>query len=124
MVNRSKQKGDRVEREIVAKMQDMNIKSERMPLSGALSCLDGKLKGDIDIYLFGAAKPPLKCEVKARKNGNGFAVIDGWLGNNDLLFLKKDRNKPMVVLSWDTWAQLCNIITIEQETTSKDTDNE
>ena len=29
-----------------------------------------------------------------------------WLGDNDLIFLRRDRAEPMVVLPWETWARL------------------
>jgi Holliday junction resolvase len=99
-----RRKGDRIEREIVARHGVMGIHAERYPLSGA-----SRFRGsghDIDIYLFGADNAPLTAEVKARKSGAGFATLESWLGDYDALFLRKDGADPMVVIPWRVWAQL------------------
>jgi hypothetical protein len=44
--------------------------------------------------------------VKARASGEGFKTIEKWLGENDALFLVRDRQEPMVVLPWATWERL------------------
>jgi hypothetical protein len=56
--------------------------------------------------LFGRDEAPLVAEVKARKNGAGFAVLEGWLGEYDALFLRRDNTDPLVVLPWRTWLRL------------------
>jgi hypothetical protein len=64
-----RQKGDRIEREIVERHRAIGIHAERYPLSGA-----SRFRGsghDVDIYLFGAGEAPIKAEVKGRKNGAG-----------------------------------------------------
>jgi hypothetical protein len=61
---------------------------------------------DVDVYAFGPDAAPLVCEVKARGNGEGFAMVDRWLGDNDILFLRRDRAEPLVVLPWSIWARL------------------
>jgi len=93
----AKRKGYRVEREIVALHLDMGLEAERVPLSGAAG---GSYTGDLVI-----AKS-WRGEVKARKGGAGFKVIEGWLGDNDLLFLRRDRAEPLVVLPWATYQAL------------------
>jgi Holliday junction resolvase len=73
-----RQKGDRIEREIVERHRSIGIHSERYPLSGA-----SRFRGsahDVDIYLFGADQAPIKAEVKGRKNGAGFVTLENWLG--------------------------------------------
>jgi Holliday junction resolvase len=99
-----RRKGDRIEREIVGLHQALGVHSERYPLSGA-----SRFRGsghDIDVYLFGADEPPTVCEVKARKNGAGFATLERWLGEFDLLFLRRNGGYPLVLVSWPTWARL------------------
>jgi hypothetical protein len=99
-----RRKGDRIEREIVARHSVMGIHAERYPLSGA-----SRFRGsghDFDIYLFGADNAPLTAEVKARKTGAGFATLESWLGEYDALFLRKDGADPIVVIPWRVWAQL------------------
>ena len=101
---RHRRKGDRIEREIVALHQALGIHAERYPLSGA-----SRFRGsghDIDLYLFGRDAAPAVAEVKARKDGAGFAVLEGWLGEYDALFLRRDNTDPLVVLPWRTWLRL------------------
>lgn len=96
MVNKAKIKGDRCEREIVTLHQAIGITAQRVPLSGAAG---GLFSGDVVIG-------DMRAEVKARKSGDGFKTLETWLGNNDLLFLKRDRQKPIVVLPWATYQKL------------------
>ena len=93
----SRDKGQRLEREIVHRLQEAGIPAERVPLSGAAG---GSYTGDIlvaDTYT---------AEVKARASGEGFATIDRWLGTNDMLFLRRDRQPPVVVLPWEQFVAL------------------
>ena len=53
---------------------------------------------DIDLYPFGRNAAPLVAEVKARKNGSGFALLEKWLDTYDVLFLRRDRADPLVLL--------------------------
>jgi hypothetical protein len=105
MAGRShRRKGDRVEREIVARHGEIGVHAERYPLSGA-----SRFRGsghDVDIYLFGTDYAPLTAEVKARKGGAGFATLENWLGEYDVLFLRRDNADPMVLLPWRVWVQL------------------
>jgi Holliday junction resolvase len=101
---RHRRKGDRVEREIVALHRALGVKAERYPLSGAT-----RFRGcghDVDIYALGSGQTPLVAEVKARKNGAGFATLEQWLGEFDALFLKRDHADPLIVLPWRTWTCL------------------
>ena len=99
----SRDKGMRAERDIVNRHKRIDVHAERVPLSGAAG---GRFSGDVDIYLFGESEAPLVSEVKARKNGAGFKTLEGWLGENDLIFLRRDRADPMVVLPWSTWVRI------------------
>lgn len=98
-----RRKGSRIEREIVHLHVDIGVHAERVPLSSAAG---GSFSGDVDIYAFGRDEAPLVTEVKARKNGAGFVVIEKWLGENDALFLRRDRTTPLGVLPWNTWRRL------------------
>jgi hypothetical protein len=98
---RSRRKGVRVEQEIVNLHRQFGIKAERVPLSGA-----GRYKGgghDIDIYAYGADANPIQAEVKARKDGSGFATLARWLGTNDCLILKANGERPLFVVDERTW---------------------
>jgi Holliday junction resolvase len=99
-----RQKGDRIERELVELHKALGIHAERYPLSGA-----SRFRGsghDLDIYAFGRDQAPLVAEVKARKDGQGFATLEKWLGEFDVLALRRNNAEPMIVLPWRTWAAL------------------
>ena len=55
---------------------------------------------------FGRNAAPLVAEVKARKNGSGFALLEKWLDTYDVLFLRRDRADPLVLLPRSTWMAL------------------
>jgi Holliday junction resolvase len=104
-----REKGGRVEREIVNLHKHIGIRSERYPLSGS-----SRFRGsghDIDLYIWGDTEAPAVCEVKARKSGSGFSVIERWLGEFDALFLKRNNAQPLVVLPWRTWQRLIEQVT-------------
>lgn len=88
-----KRKGYRGENELVKKLKEAGFDAKRIPLSGAT---DYK-KGDVEIEEFTG-------EVKLRKDG--FKKIYEWLGNNDLLFIKADRKKYLVVMYLDRFIEL------------------
>lgn len=90
-------KGLRVEREIVAMHQAIGVHAERVPLSGAAG---GSYKGDVII------DGQLRAEVKSRNEGQGFALLQRWLADNDMLIVKEDRKEPLVVLPWETYRKL------------------
>jgi Holliday junction resolvase len=98
-----RRKGDGIERELVNLHRELGLRCERYPLSGA-----SRFRGsghDIDVYLDPEAAP-LVAEVKARKSGGGFRQLETWLGEYDLLFLRRDRADALVLLPWRTWVAL------------------
>ena len=101
---RSRDKGNRSERELVERHKALGVHAERYPLSGA-----SRFRGsghDIDLYIFGRDEAPAVAECKARKSGGGFTTLERWLGDFDLLVLRRDRADPLVLLPWRTWAAL------------------
>ena len=101
---RHRRKGDRLEREILARHRALSIHSERYPLSGAT-----RFRGqghDVDVYPFGTGEAPIVAEVKGRRNGSGFVTLEKWLGAYDALFLRKNNADPLVLLPWRVWALL------------------
>ena len=72
------------------------VPAEKVPLSGSLG---GKYSGDLIV----AGK---KAEVKARKGGEGFKVLERWLANNEYLFLHRTRRPPFVAMEWETFLEL------------------
>ncbi len=98
----SRDKGLRRERAIVQLHTACGLRAERVPLSGAT-----RYRGngaDVDLYIRGAE--PLKAEVKARGEGQGFRTLEGWLGDNDALFLVRDRATPLVVVPLHIWLEV------------------
>lgn len=103
MSRSQRDKGARREREIVQRHVDLGIHAERVPLSGA-----SRYRGngaDVDVHLPGRTGP-LCTEVKARASGAGFVTLEKWLGDNDALFLIRDRAEPVVVVPWRIYAEL------------------
>lgn len=90
-----------MEKELVDKHAELQIPCERVPLSGRAG---GAFAGDLHIRA--DSGPPLQAEVKSRKGGHGFTTLERWLGENDLLFLRRNHAEPMVVLPWATYARL------------------
>jgi len=104
----SRDKGARREREIVNRHIAAGCAAQRVPLSG-----QSRYRGngaDVDIYLRGRDSAPFVAEVKARGDGDGFATIARWLGENDLLFLVADRADPLVVVPWERWLDILEIL--------------
>jgi hypothetical protein len=103
-VSRSQRdKGARVEREIVNAHRAIGLHAERVPLSGA-SRYQGN-GADIDVHVPWRSGP-LVGECKARGSGEGFAVIERWLGENDFLVLKRNNAPPMYVVPERVWNEL------------------
>jgi hypothetical protein len=90
-------KGDRIEHEIVQRRI-----AERYPPSGA-----SRFRGngrDINIHAFGYDEAPLAAEIKSRKRGSGFLILENWLGGCDALILRRNNCDPIVWLPWRVWA--------------------
>jgi len=91
-------KGKRGELDAVHKLKNMGIHAERVPLSGASAYKD--LKHDVTLY-HPEKDAIIKAEVKVR--GTGFKQIYDWLGDNDILLIKSDRNEWLVVQPLKNW---------------------
>lgn len=57
----------------------------------------------------------VKAEVKWRSDGSGFAIIERWLGDFGLMFLKRSRAKPLVVMSWDMFVMFARPAVVEKK---------
>ena len=102
MSSKSKIKGTRVERKIVKLFEDIGIDARRQPLSGAVQ----DFPHDVQVKLMGG----LNCEVKARKDGKGFATIKRWKGSADLLIMVEDYDEPCVLMNWSLWKNIAKIL--------------
>ena len=102
-------KGARIEREMVRLLNEIpGVEAERVPLSGAAG---GSYSGDISMRIAqldvdGVVEIGMTAEAKGRANGDGFVTLEKWLGKNDMLILKRDRQEPMVVLPWVSWEKI------------------
>ena len=108
---KSRRKGGNLEREIVNRHRAAGIAAHRVPLSGAVPGYAG------DVILDGL--DDLRCEVKGRGSGDGFRTLERWLGDHDLLFLRRDRQEPLVVLPWRTWLRLTGRASAEVQAKSE-----
>lgn len=102
MPSKSKQKGDKEERDVVNLHREERIEARRTLTSGARS--DGEHTYDVDIYDKGVDWPPLvgECKIRAR----GFKQIYDWLGGNDFLTIRADRKPRLYVVTEETWLRL------------------
>jgi len=100
MIN-SRKKGYRIENELVNILKERGIEAYRVPLSGG-----GVIKGDIVI------NKNIVCQVKGRKGG--FKLLydsleyeeGGEKKEYDLLFIKADRRKYLVVMSLEKFIDM------------------
>tara|TARA_B100000131_G_scaffold37417_2_gene34015 strand:+ start:148 stop:480 length:333 start_codon:yes stop_codon:yes gene_type:complete len=99
MPRSQKQKGSRVEREIVKLFTELGYRARRQPLSGALQ----QFPHDVYIAdLLGGTT----AEVKARKDGKGFTQLENWKGTAELLILKRNNATPFVCMDWKYFKEL------------------
>ena len=111
---RSRDKGARVERNMVAKLEEIGIRAQRVPLSGSVGGakptddMAEQFRDDLlcklEFWLF-------RAEVKARAKADGWSQVKSWLGNSDMLLLVEDRKEPLVVLPWHSFDQIVSMVT-------------
>ena len=100
MSKASRAKGNRVEREIAKDLTELGVPTRRVIGSGAHGHIDERLEGDLQIGTLSDGTWMLTAEVKARKDGAGFTTLERWLGDDDVLILRKNNAPPMVALPW------------------------
>jgi transcriptional regulator with XRE-family HTH domain len=98
--NFSKDKGSRIENDIVHKLRDAGIDAKRIALSGAAGRFHSHLEHDVRIA------DTFQCEVKARANGEGFVTLEQWMGTASMLFLRRDRQEAFVFMGWEMFLKL------------------
>ena len=79
--------------------------AERVPLSGAAR---GRFGGDVSVPLLGVDR---RVEVKCRCDG--FRELYKWLANADLLIVKCDRGKPLVVIPFELAVEIAECRSVE-----------
>lgn len=106
----SRTKGAATERELVNLHRKIEVKAERVPLSGAMRYQANAQ--DVDVYAVGDDAAPLVCQVKRLKGPRGTQGVMKALGEADALFLRFDAEPgcpappPTVVLPWRTWERI------------------
>lgn len=103
MPNRSRQKGDRFERDCVHRLNDMGVPAVRVPLSGSAG---GEHTDDLVVEVCGFPKR-IECKTRAR----AWSDLFGWLSRKDrqppfCLLIKADRTDTLVVLRLEDFATL------------------
>ena len=92
----ARDKGANYEREIVNWHRERGVDAERIPLSGAVK---GNYKGDLKI---GPQQALLaECKRRARAYQDLYDALDQ--AGNDMLFVRKDRERTLVVLPLETY---------------------
>lgn len=96
----SRNKGARIEREVVNLLQELGLAAERVPLSGAVK---NRHTAGGDVWV------PVKnvdrlLEVKCR--ADGFKQIYDWMSGNYGLVIRRDRDEPLIVLRFAEFAEL------------------
>ena len=94
----SRDKGQRFEREIVARAQSHGLTSKRVPLSGATDFQKGDVivGNNVDDWV-----------IEAKKRADGFKQIYGWLDTDcDLLVIQADRKPALAVLPLEDFFDL------------------
>jgi len=92
----SRDKGANFEREVVNWHKDRNVEAERIPLSGAVK---GNYSGDLKI---GPQQALLaECKRRSRAWQDLYDALDQ--DNSDMLFIRKDRERTLVVLPLETY---------------------
>lgn len=96
MPNRSRQKGDRFERQCIADLAELGVDARRVPLSGALG---GEHAHDLTLPNGRRAE----CKTRAR----AWSDLFGFLKKGpDVLFIKSDRTDTLAVLTLAEYARL------------------
>lgn len=98
---RSRNKGARVEREVVHICQESGIAAERVPLSGAAG---GSYKGDVSMPVLGR-DVTLECKARA----NGFKQIYDWMADNYGVVLRADRKQPLICIRLTDFVELARL---------------
>ena len=93
MANRSKQKGDRFEREIVHQAEALGLKAYRHFLSRS------PLNDAVDIVVAGR-------QVQCKKEAKGFKRIYQWLEGVDAVVVGSDNKPSLTIIKTDDWLKL------------------
>ena len=100
----SAESGKREERDIVHQFRAIpGWDARRVPSSGA--CIG--YKGDVIITSPDGHEFRLESKVRQESAGQGIKTLTGWLGRNDILWMRfKGHHKPVIVIPWDVFFEI------------------
>jgi hypothetical protein len=97
-----RRKGSAFELEVVARLQELGLAAEKVPLSGAVKT--SRFDHDVSCPVRGIDQ---RIECKRRKRA--FATLDKMLGGNFALVVRDDRARVLVVMTLETFARLAAV---------------
>jgi hypothetical protein len=91
----SRDKGMAFEREVVMRFEEMGIKAQKMPLSGAIPGFEG------DVTIWPANHIDFKMKVECKRRARGFGTIYSAMqqGDPDMVVCRDDRKEEFYVVS-------------------------
>ena len=101
MPNRSREKGNRGERAIVALLKAYGLDAYRVPLSGAAR----GFKDDVELRI-----PNRTLRIESKVRSKGFKNIYLWIRGADILVVKKDHEKPLAIIDLQLLGQILSQI--------------
>lgn len=111
MVINSRRKGARVERELVALLQDSGFAAEKTSRSGYTG-------HDLTVPFLGKDRT-VECKVRG---GDGFSQLYRWLGPVEFLIVKADRKEPLIIIRLKQACELGRIMeTAHHEDSNRET---
>ncbi len=99
MAKKSRTKGISYEREIVNALAAEGINAERVPLSGGMGGSFGSQ--DVQLSINGEI-----VQFECKRRAGGFKMLYRWMDDADGLFLRADREQTLVVIPFETFAEL------------------
>lgn len=93
--------GAETENEVVARHLELGIEAERFPAGRNAKGNIGR--GDLQVL-------DMRGEVKHRATARGFEMLFSWLGDRDLLFLRRPGREPLVVAPWKTYERMIRLL--------------
>ena len=92
-----RQKGNRLERELVNYFKSVGLLAHRVPYSGSMV----GYKGDVQLTVKGT-----KFVLEAKSRQSGFKFLYDSLGDNNLLCIKRDRDKPLIIMDIENFIRI------------------
>lgn len=106
MPNRSKQKGDREERDVVHTLRDKGFNAQRTLESGKRP--DGSDTWDINLFLDYESHDVLTIECKIKKDG--YSPIYKQKGNADVLTIRANNKERLYVVNESLFCEMVNAL--------------